>query len=78
MNIKEWKTISCTLNGQVRELTVSPAARLSDVLREQGLMAALSVSAVPARYLSTVSRWIPVSIWRSGRTVSRSEPPKVR
>ncbi|MBW5407727.1 xanthine dehydrogenase iron sulfur-binding subunit XdhC [Morganella morganii] len=80
MNIKEWKTISCTLNGQVRELTVSPAARLSDVLREQGLISVKHGCSVGECGACTVlidgiavDTCLYLAIWADGKQIRTAE-----
>ena len=55
---------------------MSPAARLSDVRREQGLISVKHGCSVGecGACIGTHRRyrqWIPVSIWRSGRTVKQ-------
>lgn len=80
MNIKEWKTISCTLNGQVRELTVSPAARLSDVLREQGLISVKHGCSVGECGACTVlidgiavDTCLYLAVWADGKQIRTAE-----
>lgn len=80
MNMKEWITISCTLNGQLRELTVSPAARLSDVLREQGLISVKHGCSVGECGACTVlidgvaiDTCLYLAIWADGKQIRTAE-----
>lgn len=80
MNMKEWITISCTLNGQLRELTVSPAARLSDALREQGLISVKHGCSVGECGACTVlidgvaiDTCLYLAVWADGKQIRTAE-----